>query len=100
MANAKLNISTEERPAYDIPEPYWPEGQPHESWIIEPLIYTSPRVAQSYLDIAAERAYLERAIFELLDLGAELYELPEPGEPGEQLLLIDIPIRRYTKRFI
>ena len=100
MANAKLNVTAEELASYYIPKPFWPEGHPNPSWVDEPLLYTSPEVAQTFLDNVSGRADRERAFMELLDLGAELDEMPQSGEPSEQLLLIDIPIQRYTKSFI
>lgn len=55
MAKAMMKISTEELAAYYIPEPFWPKGHPHPSWVDEPLIYTSARVAQEPLEIQKER---------------------------------------------
>ena len=83
-----------------LPNDFWPDGQPNPSWVEDPLIYTSSEVAQEFLDVPKRSAERCNAMMELLDLGADMDAQPRPGEPGEQLLLIDIPIRRYVKSFV
>lgn len=83
-----------------VPDIFWKEGEPHPDWVNEPLLHASPVVAQAFLDASKEHSKRREAILSMLDLGEELDQAPLPGEPGEQLLLIDIPIRRYKKTFV
>ena len=102
MANAKLKakIADDELAEYAVPAEFWKEGWPHPEWINDPLLYVSSEVAQAFLDnVDGRKAQLE-AFEQLRELDKELDALPEHSEPGEQLLLVDIPILRYVRRLL
>ena len=54
MANRKAAAKVVAGNNLGVPDVFWKEGEPQPDWIHDPLLHTSPVVAQAFLDATSK----------------------------------------------